>query len=62
MEEKIILERFPEIDYVLVYWKANKLTPFVAAWGYNDDGTWCQGHYFTNIIDACDYIKFKKGE
>ena len=57
-DDKIVIERFPKIDYVLVHWPSNKVTPWVAAFGYYEDSnSWHQGHYFRNILDACEYIK-----
>lgn len=54
---KTIILRIPEIDYVLIHWAENTLTPWVAAWAYNEDGGyWGQGHYFTNKADALEYL------
>ena len=55
----VLLEEYPEIDYALV-WRDSKLSPFVAAWGLDKaTGSWCQGHYFTKLNDAMEYINNK---
>lgn len=55
----IIIEKFPEIDCVLIK-RDTPCCPFVACWGYNEkDNSWSQGHYFESIIDASCYIKEK---
>ncbi len=60
---KTVLERYPKIDYVIVHWPENTLTPWVAAWGYDEEkGSWCQGHYFCELKDAMKYILRKLGE
>ena len=59
IDEYLILAEYPEIDYTLLI-RESKYEPFVAAWGYNKDGNyWGQGHYFSDIVDACAYIKEK---
>lgn len=59
---KTVLERYPSIDYAIVHWPENELTPWVAAWGYDEEkGSWCQGHYFRELKDAMKYILRKLG-
>ena len=41
----------------------NKCQPFVVAWNYyHVDGTWGQGHYFSNIVDAAKFYDEEYGE
>ena len=55
-ERYIIIEEFPDIDYVLVY-RDTTYQPWVAAWLYDKEKeTWQQGHYFCTIEDAMRYI------
>ena len=62
IDDYLILAEYPEIDYTLLVREA-KYEPFVAAWGFNKDGNyWAQGHYFSDIVDACAYIKEKLDE
>lgn len=60
MANKIVLDRFPSIDYAIVYWEGN-CTPFVATWHLNEDNPdkiyWGQGHYFTNLLDCVHYVE-----
>ena len=35
----------------------NDFCRYVVAWNYNDDGTWGQGHYFTDKEAAESYYK-----
>ena len=56
---KHVVISIPEIDYALVHWPENKVTPWVAAYGCddrNDEPVWCQGHYFTTKEGAVDYL------
>ena len=54
---KTLVMEIPEIDYALIHWPDNRVTPWVAAWGYNRvSNSWCQGHYFSTKEDALDYI------
>ena len=54
---KKVVMRVPEIDYVLIHWEENELTPWVAAWAYNDDrNSWGQGHYFCTKENALKYL------
>lgn len=57
-----IIERYPEINYVLVN-RGTAWQPWVAAWNYNEeDGSWGNGHYFCSIIEAVMYIKKLRDE
>lgn len=60
-ETVIIVESFPDIDYVLAY-RGGNFQPWVAAWGYNGTNSWAQGHYFETLADAMEYIRQKKGK
>lgn len=56
VDDFIVVDRFPEIDYVLIYRNA-KYEPWVAAWNYNDERkSWGQGHYFKNLVGAMGCI------
>lgn len=55
-ERYIIIEEFPDIDYVLVY-RDTTYQPWVAAWLYDKEKqTWQQGHYFCKFEDAVTHI------
>lgn len=61
-EDFIVVESFPEIDYVLLK-RNSKYEPWVAAWAYNEEREcWGQGHYFIDMIDAMRYIDSKLRE
>lgn len=60
-ESVIIVQEYPEINYVLAYRKSS-IQPWVAAWAYNGKNSWGQGHYFTNLMDAIEYIRTKQGK
>lgn len=60
-ESVIIIQEYPEIDYVLAYRKSS-IQPWVAAWAYNGKNSWGQGHYFANLMDAIEYIRTKQGK
>ena len=60
--ELIVLERYPEIDYAIIYRKGATCNPFVAAWGLSPDMTWNQGHYFEHIYDCVEYVNQKQYE
>lgn len=61
-ETYIIVEEFPEIDYVLAY-RGGNYQPWVAAWGYNKETcSWSQGHYFEKLEVAMEYIRVKQGK
>ena len=67
MSTRILLEKFEDIDYALVFLTTNNLTPFVCTWApvYREDGTidrWGQGHYFSSLINAIAYINDKREE
>ena len=57
-ETVIIVESFPEIDYVLAY-RGGSYEPWVAAWGYNGKNCWSQGHYFNDFLKAVRWIQNK---
>ena len=59
-ERYIIIEEFPDIDYVLVY-RDTTYQPWVAAWLYDKEKeTWQQGHYFCKFEDAVVFILDKQ--
>ena len=60
-ESVIIVQEYPEINYVLAYRKSS-IQPWVAAWAYNGKNSWGQGHYFANLMDAIEYIRTKQGK
>lgn len=67
MSTRVLLEKYEDIDYALIYLSTNSLTPFVCAWSptYREDGTidhWGQGHYFSHLENAIAYIKEKREE
>lgn len=52
----VVIAEYPEIDYTLIY-RNSKYQPWVAAWAYKGDGkSWGQGHYFSELEDALQYI------
>lgn len=54
---KKVIIKVPEIDYVLIHWEENVLTPWVAAWAYNEErNSWGQGHYFQTKEGAVKYL------
>lgn len=61
-----VLERFPEINYTLIYWEGKSYQPIVACWHFNDtdpnDVYWSQGHYFDSVQDAIHYIDSVQAE
>lgn len=61
-EVVLIVESFPEIDYVLAYRGGGSYEPWVAAWGYNGINSWSQGHYFEKLETAMEYIRMKQGK
>lgn len=61
-DEYLILAEYPEIDYTLLV-RDTSFQPYVAAWAFNKEkNNWGQGHYFSDIVEACDYIKTKLDE
>lgn len=59
VDDFIVVDRFPEIDYVLIYRNA-KYEPWVAAWNYNEERkSWGQGHYFADLCAAVQHIMDK---
>lgn len=63
--KNVVLEKYEEIDYVLIARvKDNgEVHEYVAAWHYNEsDKTWGQGHYFSDLSSAVDYINQKYDE
>lgn len=61
MTKVIVLKTYPELDYELIYHNvANSVCPFVCAWlpvHKNNEVSWAQGHYFSDIENAIDYMK-----
>ena len=58
--KNVVLERFPEIDYVVLARldSKGKFLEFVAAHHYNDsDDTWSHGHYFYHLEDLMEYLQ-----
>lgn len=55
--KKIVLE-LHAIDYALIHWEENTLTPWVAAWAPKTDPSlhWGQGHYFRTKRRAVEYL------
>lgn len=45
-----------EGDYTLVYAKDRKFHPYVVVYRLDDDGTWAQGHYFSNKNSAEQFL------
>lgn len=60
-ESYIIVDTFPEIDYVLAY-RGGSYQPWVAAWGYNGKNGWQQGHYYETLEEAMEWIRSKQGK
>ena len=59
-ETYVVVAEYPGIDYTLIYRNA-KYEPWVAAWGYNKEKRyWSQGHYFSELTDAINYIQYKQ--
>lgn len=59
-EVMVIVEEFPEINYVLVK-RNTSYQPWVAAWGYSKEKQcWGQGHYFSKLDEAMRYILDKQ--
>ena len=50
-----------EGDYSLVYAKDRKFYPYVVAYRLADDGTWAQGHYFSNKESAEKFLMNETG-
>ena len=50
-----------EGDYSLVYAKDRKFYPYVVAYRLADDGTWAQGHYFSNKDSAEKFLMNETG-
>lgn len=48
-------------DYSLVYAKDRKFYPYVVAYRLDDDGTWAQGHYFSNKDSAVKFLTNETG-
>lgn len=48
-------------DYSLVYAKDRKFYPYVVAYRLDDDGTWAQGHYFSNKDSAEKFLTNETG-
>ena len=43
-------------DFAFLYSRDLHCTPYVVAWKLCEDGSWCQGHYFTNFEDAFKFF------
>lgn len=54
----IIVEEFPEIDYVLAY-RGGNFEPWCVGYGYNGKDCWGQGNYFATLSGAMKYILSK---
>lgn len=55
----IILKRFEDKDYVLIarVKEDDTVYEYVAAWHYDQSSkSWGQGHYFSDLQSALDYI------
>lgn len=50
-----------EGDYTLVYAKDRKFHPYVVVYRLDDDGTWAQGHYFSNKDSAVKFLMNETG-
>ena len=50
-----------EGDYTLVYAKDRKFYPYVVVYRLDDDGTWAQGHYFSNKDSAEKFLMNETG-
>lgn len=50
-----------EGDYSLVYAKDRKFYPYVVAYRLDDDGTWAQGHYFSDKDSAEKFLMNETG-
>lgn len=50
-----------EGDYSLLYAKDRKFYPYVVAYRLDDDGTWAQGHYFSNKDSAEKFLMNETG-
>lgn len=50
-----------EGDYSLVYAKDRKFYPYVVAYRLDDDGTWAQGHYFSDKDSAEKFLTNETG-
>lgn len=46
-------------NYSLLYSKDRKFQPYVVAYRLDDDGTWGQGHYFSDKSDAVTFLMNK---
>ena len=53
-EDYLILFVDANNDYTLLFRASNKYTPFVWVYGIRE-GSWVQGHYFKDILEAMEY-------
>ena len=53
-QDYLILSVDTSNDYTLLFRASNKYTPFVWAYGIRE-GSWVQGHYFKDILEAMEY-------
>ena len=57
VDEYLLLEEYPEINYVLLKRDTN-FQPFIAAWDYDKETvSWRNGHYFQDLLSAARYIQ-----
>lgn len=54
----IVMKRYPPINYVLIarVQDDDSVYEYVAAFNYDEDGTWGQGHYFHELDYAIAYL------
>lgn len=58
----VVMKYYPSIDYVLIarVQDDDSVYEYVAAFNYDDeDGTWAQGHYFSELDNAIEYLNEK---
>lgn len=54
----VIVEEFPEINYVLAY-RGGNFEPWCVGCDYNGKDSWWHGNYFATISEAMRYIQEK---
>lgn len=54
----VIVEEFPEINYVLAY-RGGNFEPWCVGFDYNGKDSWWHGNYFATISGAMRYIQEK---
>ena len=56
VDEYILLEEYPEIDYALLK-RDTTFQPYIVAWQFNKEGCyWSNGNYFQDLLSAMKYI------